>query len=182
MTSKLRFNTAKELFEAFPSASADMKAAPTDQPSIEFCRAQLAGRIPEEAVTFCAYLLPRRVAVWWGHQCLSHIPDALDDQDRAMLQLAEDWVRDPEEDRRYAALDQAMAAEMKTPGVWIALAAGWSGGSLSPRGLAPVTPQPFLTARAVNAGILGGLARVATAQRVQMLGGFVEMGITLAEN
>ena len=45
-----------------------------------------------------------------------------------------------------------------------------------------MTPQPFLTARAVNAGILGGLARVATAQRVQMLGGFVEMGITLAEN
>jgi hypothetical protein len=182
MTSKLRFNTAKELFEAFPTAAADMKASPTEQPSIDFCRMLLAGRIPEEAVTFCAYLLPRRVAVWWGHQCLSHVPEALDEQDRAMLQLAEDWVRDPEEDRRYAALDQAMAAETKSPGVWIALSAGWSGGSLAPRGLAPVTPQPYLTARAVNAGILGGLARVATAQRAQMLKGFVEMGITLAES
>lgn len=182
MTSRLRFRSAKELFEAFPSAMQDMRAVPDERPSVEFCRMLLAGKIPEEAVTFCAYLLPRRVAVWWGHQCLSHLPDTLDEQDRAMLQLAEDWVRDPEEDRRYAALEHAMASEMKTPGVWIALAAGWSGGSLAPRGLSPVTPQPFLTPRAVNAGVLGALARVATARRSSLLAGFVEMGITLAES
>ena len=59
----------------------------------------------------------------------------LDEQDREMLRLAEDWVRDPEEDRRYAALEAAMGTQVKTPGVWIAFAAGWSGGSITPRGL-----------------------------------------------
>ncbi|TIW09783.1 MAG: hypothetical protein E5V81_30335, partial [Mesorhizobium sp.] len=41
------------------------------------CRALLAGRVPEEAVTFCAYLLPERAAVWWGHECLSHLAELL---------------------------------------------------------------------------------------------------------
>lgn len=182
MASRLRFNTARELFDAFPAARKDMKAVPTDQPSLEFCRWLLAGKVPEEAVTFCAYLLPRRNAVWWGHECLSQLPELLDEQDREMLGLAHDWVGEPEEEHRYAALDAGMAAEVKTPGVWIALAAGWSGGSLAARGQETVTPQPFLTARAVNAGILSCLARVSLNDRGAVLTAFVEMGIKLAES
>lgn len=182
MSKPLRFATARDLFNAFPSARKDMKAQPTDQASLDFCRSLLAGPVPEEAITFCAYLLPRRAAVWWGHECLSNVPDTLDDQDRRMLELAHDWVSEPEEERRYAALDGGMAAEEKTPGVWIALAAGWSGGSLAPRGLETVTPQPFLTARAVNTGILSCLARVSLADRAGVLRGFVEMGVKLAES
>lgn len=181
MSSQLRFATARDLFNAFPSAAHDMKAKPTDQPSIDFCRALLVSAVPEEAITFCAYLLPRRTAVWWGHECLSNMPDTLDAQDRLMLELVHDWVSEPEEDRRYAALDAGMAAEQKTPGAWIALAAGWSGGSLAPRGLETVTPQPFLTARAVNTGILSCLARASLGDRAGVLRGFVEMGIKLAQ-
>lgn len=182
MASRLRFNSARELFEAFPAAGKDMKALPSDASPVDFCRALLAGKIPEEAVTFCAYLLPRRTAVWWGHECLSQVPDLLDAEDHAMLRLAHDWVGEPEEEHRYAALDAGMAAEQKTPGVWIALAAGWSGGSLAPRGMETVTPQPFLTARAVNAGILSCLARVPLGDRAGVLAAFVEMGIKLAES
>jgi hypothetical protein len=182
MQNRLRFRTARELFNAFPTASDDMKAIPTDQPSIAFCRALLDGDIPEEAVTFCAYLLPRRVAVWWGHQSLNRLKDVLEEQDRSMLALAEEWIREPEEDRRYAALDAAMGARAKTPGVWVALAAGWSGGSLAPRGMAPVSPPPYLTARAVNTAILAALARIPIAQRKTTLRDLVEMGVGLAED
>ena len=49
-----------------------------------------------------------------------------------MLALAESWVRYPEEDERCAVLDAGMAGTAKTPGVWVALAAGWSGGSMLP--------------------------------------------------
>ncbi|WEX10879.1 hypothetical protein [Chelativorans sp. AA-79] len=181
MQNRLRFRTAKELFNAYATAGEDMRSAPSDLPSIEFCRALLDGKIPEEAVTFCAYLLPRRVAVWWGHQCLTHIGNILDEQDLQMLTLAEEWIREPEEERRYAALDAGMAAGVKTPGVWIALAAGWSGGSVAPRGLAPVTPPPHLTARAINTGILAALARVPLARRASVLRQFVDMGLGLAQ-
>ncbi|WP_274627895.1 DUF6931 family protein [Arvimicrobium flavum] len=181
MATRLRFTTARELFDAFPTASQDMKAEPTDEPSLDFCRARLAGKVPEDAITFCAYLLPRRVAVWWGHECLTQLPDLLDEQDRRMLALARDWVSEPEEDRRYAALNEGMAAREKTPGVWIALAAGWSGGNIAPAGMEPVASQVFFTPKAVNAGILFMLARVAIADRAAVLSGFVEMGINLAE-
>lgn len=181
MAPKLRFTTARELFEAFPTAAQDMKAKPTDDLSLVFCRAQLAGKVPEDAITFCAYLLPRRVAVWWGHECLGQLPDLLDDQDRRMLQLSREWVGEPEEEHRYAALTEGMAAREKTPGVWLALAAGWSGGSIAPRDAEPVASQPFFTPKAVNASILFMLARVPTADRAAVLSGFVEMGISLAE-
>lgn len=181
MQNRLRFRTARELFNAFATASGDMKAVPTDESSIDFCHSLLNGKIPEEAVTFCAYLLPRRIAVWWGHQCLARLKDVLDEQDCQMLTLAEEWVREPEEDSRYAALDAALAARVKTPGVWIALAAGWSGGSLAPRGLAPVTPPPYLTPRAVNTAVLAALARRPMAVRRVTLRDLVEMGLNLAQ-
>lgn len=181
MAGRLRFRTAKELFNAFATAADDMKVAPTEESSVVFCRKLLDGSIPEEAVTFCAYLLPRHIAVRWGHQCLVRLVETLDEQDRHMLALAEAWVSEPEEDNRYAALDAAMATQVKTPGVWIALAVGWSGGSLAPRGLSVVTPPPHLTPRAVNTAILAALARVPVDKRQSTMRDFVDMGLGMAE-
>ncbi len=181
MVNGLRFKTAKDLFTACPTASQDMKAIPTDQPSLEFCRSLLAGKVPEEAVTFCAYLLPDRAAIWWGHECLSNLANLLDEQDHRLLALVHDWVSEPLEHRRHAAVDEARAADQRTPAVWIALAAGHNGGNPAAYRTSSSRHPPFLTARAVNAGILAGLARVALADRLSVLTAFVEMGIQLAE-
>ncbi|MYZ50332.1 DUF6931 family protein [Propylenella binzhouense] len=175
---RLRFSTAAELFEAFPAARDDMRAEPDDRPILEFLRGLANGPTPEEAITFAAYLLPRREAVWWAHQCLRQVPDALTAQDQEMLAAAEAWVREPEEALRRAALDRAMAASGKTPGVWVALAAGWSGGSMTPEAPGTVAP-PFLTPRAVNAAVLGILARVARPYREETLNAFVTMAVRL---
>lgn len=182
MSNRLRFNTASELFDAFPTASQDISAKAAPQPSLDYLRGLLGSQTPEDAVTFAAYLLPRRAAVWWGHQCLMNIPESLQEDDRRLLQFAEDWVREPEEDRRYAALDAGMSAPVKTPGAWIALAAGWSGGSLAPAGMAPVVPPAYLTARGVNAGVLSAIARVPLKQRAAVLSACVSMGIHLTES
>lgn len=180
MTQRLRFSTARDLFQAFPVALDDMVARPSDRGSLEFLRDLVAGPTPEDAITFCAYLLGLREAVWWGHQCLSLLPERLAPEDLAMLALAEDWVRRPEEDTRTKSLEAGMASRTKTPGVWIALAAGWSGGSMIGPDSMPVTPPPYLTAKAVNAGVLGVLARVDRKGRGPTLGRFVDMGIRLA--
>ncbi|PSJ56995.1 DUF6931 family protein [Kumtagia ephedrae] len=182
MSNRLRFNTAKELFETFPTASEDMTAEPADRPSLDYLRALVSSPTPEDAITFCAYLLPRRVAVWWGHQCLVNLPEGLATRDRDLLTAAEEWVREPEEERRYAALDAGMASPVKTPGAWIALAAGWSGGSMAPAGMAPVVPPPHLTARAVNAAVLSAVARVPLKQRAAVLSACVSMGIQMTES
>jgi hypothetical protein len=176
MTVKLRFNLAQDLFEAFPIIREDISAEPSEKPSLEYLSELLVSATPENAITFCAYLLPRREAVWWGHQCLSRIPEILLPVDSEHLQIAENWVRQPEEQERVIALNSAMEADPKTPGVWVALAAGWSGGSMVEEGMSPVSPPPYLTAKAINAGILGALASLDTLSRAKSLKDFVEMG------
>ncbi len=180
MSERLRFTTARELFDAFPTVTEDMAAAPSDRPTLDFLSGLVAGPTPEDGITFCAYLLPKREAVWWGRQCLDRIPDMLDAEDHEMLALAENWVRYPDEGQRNAALDAGMASRMKTPGVWIALAAGWSGGSMLDPDAIPVPPPPYLTAKAVNAGILSALARVGRQARGATLRTFVGLGVQLA--
>lgn len=180
MTQRLRFGTARELFEAFPAALDDMVARPNDRHALEFIKELAAGPTPEDAITFTAYLLDRREAVWWAHQCLSTLPDRLAPEDVRMLALAEDWVRRPEEFTRVAALNAGMASPTKTPGVWVALAAGWSGGSMLGPDHSPVEPPPHLIAKAVNAGVLSVLARVDRKARAETLKSFVNMGIRLA--
>jgi hypothetical protein len=177
----LRFATARDLFAAFPAAFQDMKIGPSDLPSIDHCRALMASRIPEDAITFCAYLLSNRAAIWWGHECVSNLP--LDDQDWHMLSLARAWVSEPKEFRRYAAMDEAMSCTARTPAVWIALAAGWDTETLARHGGdQPAVSNPYLTARAVNTGVLGGLARVSQNDRATVLRDFVDMGLELARS
>lgn len=175
----MHFVHARDLFEAYPTAGDDIGARPADETPLEFVEILSRSATPEEAVTFAAYLLPRRKAVWWAHECARSLLHLLTEQDRQMIGLAEAWVREPEEDRRYAALSSGMACKSKTPGVWIALAAGWSGGSMSDPGLPKVPPPPYLTARAVNAGVLGVLARVDNGHRAPTLRTFIDMATGL---
>lgn len=166
---------------ACPAIARDMRTLPTDQNSIAFCRDLLAGRVPEEAITFCAYLLPERAAVWWAHECLSHLTDLFDGADQELLAHVRDWVGEPDNPRHRAAVSTAGATPPTTPVGWIALAAGrGDNGSATAATMAPAL-QSFSAARAVNAGILAGLARVALADRFTVLSAFVEMGIQMAE-
>ena len=180
MEPSLRFATAQDLFDALSTAGEDILARPSGETSLDFLKALARTKTPEESITFGAYLLPRRKAVWWGHQCVASLLHLLSDVDLRMLQLAEDWVREPEEKQRMLALDEGMAVRSKTPGVWIALGAGWSGGSMAPPDMPSVPPPPYLTPRAINTGILGALARVDIAHRATTLRAFVDMGVTLA--
>ena len=130
MAQRLRFNTARDLFQAFPAALDDMAARPSDRGSLEFIKDLVAGPTPEDAITFCAYLLGRREAVWWGHQCLSMLPDKLAPEDLAVARARRGLGAPARGGNAHSALEAGMASPTKTPGVWIALAAGWSGGSM----------------------------------------------------
>ena len=180
MEPDFHYALARDLFEAIPEAGDDMRARPDNETPLAYIALLKQSKTPEEAVTFTAYALPRRKAVWWGHQCLTSVDHLLSPQDKHMLQLAENWVREPEEHLRYQAMNEATAARDTTPGTWIAYAAAWSGGSLSTPDLPRVPPPAFATPRAVNTAIMGVLAKVDTKNRASTLGAFVDMGVGLA--
>jgi len=177
----LRFQTSKELFETIPEITEDMMARETQQHSLEYLHDLSISSTPEEALTFASYLLDNRRAVWWGRQCLYEDTDMLSDMDKQMLEYAADWVRQNDEETRNIALENSTNSKLKTPGVWIALAAGWSGGSMTGPDLPPVPPPMYLTPRAVNAGVLGLLARTKTDARKETILKFVRFAIKLIE-
>ena len=150
----LRFPAVRDLFDAFPTAPGDVGIPVGDEPSLERLRSLTTQEAWAPAVSFCAYLLPRREAVWWGCQSLRSMQPRLSPEEAASLDAAEAWVRQPDETTRRAALDLGTRADAGLPAIWMALAAGWSGGSIVPPEYPYVRPPPEQTARAVRSGLL----------------------------
>ena len=112
--------------------------------------------LPTDALVLVARALPKRYVVAWACECfktlLANRPRT-SDVDRAGLALAQQWLADPAEEKRRAALDFAEAGEFGTPGAWLAASAGWNGGSLLPRGYDPIPPPDHLPAEAAVAAL-----------------------------
>lgn len=179
----LRVQLAAELFAGLPALPTLLVARPKEgEHCLDFLRRLRLGDTPEEAVSFMAFALQPRHAVWWGHECLKATPDLLTDQDSQMMALITTWVAEQDDDSRYAALDAAMTVDVHGPGVWLALAAGWSGGSMSARGLPPVPPPPSATGQALNAGLHSALARAPLDKRRRLLEHYVSMAEVLAKS
>jgi hypothetical protein len=109
-----------------------------------------------DALGVAARSLPKRYVVAWACECLKSVlaegPTA-NDVDRAGLAVTQQWLADPTEENRRAALDFAEAGEFGSPGAWIAASAGWNGGSLLPRGYDEVPPPDHLPAEAAVAAL-----------------------------
>lgn len=174
------FESAQAVFAAIPEIAEDMRARPQSETSLAFLDGLLESRTPEEAVTFCAYLLPPHGSVGWGYRCLAPQTWTLTEIDSSLLQLVELWLREPSEEARYDVLETASAIRPRSPAVWLGLGAGWSGGSISAPDLPPVPAPAFAAPRAVNASILSLLARAGTKDREGALRQFVGLGRRIA--
>ncbi len=175
----LRFTTARDLLEAFPTAPDDVGVEPTDEPSLQFLQSLIERGMLDKAVAFCAYLLPRREAVWWGCQCMRTLIPHRSSKEDAPLQAAEAWVKEPEEQRRQAALALGLQGDRRSPPTWVALAAGWSGGSMVASEHGSVAAPPHMTPRAIRAGVLMAASRTAS-RRSELLKACLDAGVRLA--
>jgi hypothetical protein len=181
MRRPLRFSTARQVFEAFPTAGEDIQSPPTDEDPLVFLRALVGGPTPEDAVSFCAYMLPRREAVWWACQCVRQIEEPLSPVDEHLIATAEAWVKAPDEATRQDAFETAATAPRQSPATWVAYGAAWSGGSISDPGNPPVPPPPQLTAQAVRAAVLTSLANVDRRERQNYLNASVMTALKLID-
>ena len=97
-------------------------------------------------------MLPKQYAIIWGDRCLQFAPAGeVSDGEQHCINIAKQWISNPDETLRRAALDAAEALEFEGPYSWFAAAVGFSSGSLAPRDLDEVPPPPHLTAVAIAA-------------------------------
>src|SRR5690349_7123852 len=110
----LRFATLRDLYEAFSTAQDDIQEEPNDLPLLAFLQSLKESQAWERAISLCAYMLPRREAVWWGCQSLRRMIQ-LTPAEADLLAVAEAWVREPDEERRHAALQLGGEADSRLP-------------------------------------------------------------------
>jgi hypothetical protein len=157
----------------------------------EFLDALLADNKHAPAIDFLAHALPPREAIWWGCLCLEHaIGSRLPPLDTEAFKAAAQWVLDPSEENRRAAQVRGETVGVGAPAGALAVATGWTGGSLAPPmpntnpkvpQPPPVPPGPFLPAKAVAGAILLAAAKGDPAKAAQTQRSFVELGIGVAE-
>jgi hypothetical protein len=179
--SRVRFATTRALFETFPANVTGLTVAPTDESPVTFLKnLSTAGKL-EDAVTFCAYLLPRREAVWWACGCVKAFLPNIEATRAAGLRAAETWVRDPSEQHRLAALEIGGRGDSDDSSTWLALGAGWSGGMLSAHPKMPAPTPQYLTPGAARTAILLSAHGLAPEQRTPRIRARIAEGIKLAE-
>ena len=178
--SQVPFLTVRDLFDTHPSASADVGAAEDSMRSLDFVRALVGKKDWQPAVSFCAYLLPRRVAVAWACRSIRRMVAELRPDEERMLGFAEDWVEEPEEPRRRKALASGTMGDTRSPATWAVLAAGWSGGSVVPdeMGYAPADLEQ--TAKAVRVALFIALSRLEGDAKHRVMTACLQDGILFA--
>ena len=177
---RLRFETVRDVLEAFPVAERLIDVEPNDEPSLRFLQGLAAGGDLDKAAGFCAFLLPRREAVWWGCWTVkAFVPSRTREEDEA-IGAAADWVCEPEDGRRLTALAIGIRGSSKLPSTYLALAAGWSGGRMDVGTGEPVPVPPHQTARLVRAAVLIAACGVDMERKSDVLRGCLEDGIRLA--
>lgn len=149
--------------------------------NVRHCLDELIGQgLPADALAVVARTLPKRYVVAWACDCLKSVPaanPATQNVDRAGLALAQQWLAEPTEENRRAALDFAEQGELASPGAWIAASAGWSGGSLLPRGYDPIPPPDHLPAEAAVAALR--LAASTSAEYAALIQGFIARALQI---
>ena len=176
----VRFATARAVFESYPEVETKIGVAPTDHPPIDFAKGLLSSGKLADALTFCAYLLPRREAVWWACASVRRLQPDIPREDADGLRAAEAWVATPDDEHRRAALAIGTQGDSNHPATWLALAAGWSGG-VQACGAKQLPVPAYMTARAARIAVFLSAAKVGSRQRQSGMQSCIVDGIRLAE-
>ena len=179
MSSRLRFTTAQQVFDALPRVAGEIAVRPEEEePPLDFARKLLVRGRRFDAIIYIACLLPRREAVWWGCQCVRTLRGNKTDD---ALVAAEAWVRDPDDAQRRAAMEIGASSDASVPTTFLAWAAGYSGGSISAEGSMPVAASPDATALNVKAALILALVEHPPAGTASWMKACVEAGIRFAD-
>ena len=178
MSSRIRFNDARDVFETFPQLALFAPKPNGFTEPLAYAQALNGASPPSAATAYVAHLLPRREAVWWACQCVSAIlGDAAQDEG---YRLASQWARQPDDAHRREALAYAESGDLKVATTFLARAAGHSGGSLAAPDQPLMPPAPEACAQSVNAAVILAATRMAPTMMLPWIRACVEAGVRFA--
>ena len=153
-----------------------------DQPPHEFLEHLMEHGHHLDAIRFLAQALVKRAAVWWALQCVTEIsgPDQPAAKAKA-LEAARTWAIDPSDDNRRACWPAAEAAEIGSPAGCAAMAAFFSGGSLSLPNLPAVPPGEELTGRMAAGALMLAAVMKEPEKAPEKYAAFLRTGLEIAD-
>lgn len=103
--------------------------------------------LPADALLIIARALPVQLLVAWCCECVRSSLEGSAagtpiEAERAAVALAEQCLRDPSDENRQMCLEFAERGKRATAGAWLATAAGWADGALTPPGAPVSVPAP----------------------------------------
>lgn len=159
---------------------ADLGEDGRTKPKVYFEKLREGGQL-NEATFFLGQALPRFETVAWAARTVRDLRETplKPGPDADALKATLLWVQDPSDTRRRAAFDAANRIKGASAERLVALAAFFSGGSITPADVAPV-PAPKEAAGRFSAGAVL-LAAVATADKNAALNKALDAGSVMAD-
>jgi hypothetical protein len=134
-----------------------------------------------DAIRLLSFALPKREAVWWSCQCVREcLAGDASPQALAAVKAAEEWVRKPTEENRWAAKEPGELVGFDKAAAWTAMGAFWSGGSMVPAHLPAMAPGPTFSGMAVSGAILLAAAQNEPERAMDRFKQFIGYGVDIA--
>ena len=99
----------------------------------------------------------------------------------ALIEAADKWVREPDDDKRRLALDLGSKGDTSLAGCWICLGAGWAGGTIKADAEHSVPVPSQATAQAIRVGMILAANRLEAEDYQPTLRRWIEAGAELAQ-
>lgn len=149
--------------------------------SREYFETLLAHDCLADARRILAHAMPKRRALWWGMMTAHDaFRDAMPEELEPVLKLVTQFVVTPNEDLRRACGELARRTPANTVAGCLATAAFFSAGSVSPQGLPPVAPRPFITGRLMGVTVYLASVTRSAAHYKQYLREYLRWGVAIA--
>lgn len=158
MLRKIPYDTSTPILARFRLSDEAAKVISENMAPDLVLKALHKGKHFVDLIHFFGHAMPPREGVCWALSVIKDLQPEVSEADAAVCAQVGDWVRDPQETRRIALMQEGEKRENEDPIGWLCNAVAWNGsGSIGPVDGPTVLPPAGLYVT----GLLGAISLLA---------------------